>query len=197
MKTNSPWCDQRIAPKKSLGSCAFPLFLSLLSSCSPLVKTPLDPQSAQELTPQTSAPQSTETQSTKTQRNIAVEVRGFTNSDGRVRVALYRGKDDFNQPDKAWTKQSLELPKKEPLIWNINLDQEALRDGQALWAVSAHHDKNANDKLDKNAFGIPTEPYGFSNNPKRGFGPPSFDEVSFKINDDEPNDRKVIEIKIK
>jgi uncharacterized protein (DUF2141 family) len=67
---------------------------------------------------------------------------------------------------------------------------------QTRWAVSAHHDENGNDKLDKNAFGIPTEPYGFSNNPKRGFGPPKFDEVSFSVDGDESKTTKRIEIKI-
>jgi len=192
MKTDTPWCNRLTDPKKCWSACAFALSVSLLCSCSPLVKPPLDPQSAQELAPQTTPPQST-----LNQRSIVVQVRGFTASKGRVRVALYRGKEDFNQPDKAWTKQTLEPPKDEPLTWNITIDQDALQDGQALWAVSAHHDKNANDKLDKNAFGVPTEPYGFSNNPKRGFGPPSFDEVSFKINKDPSNDDKVIEIKLK
>ena len=49
------------------------------------------------------------------------------------------------------------------------------------FAIGAHHDRNANEKLDKNALGLPTEPYGFSNNPKRGFGPPSYEEVAVKV----------------
>lgn len=70
-----------------------------------------------------------------------------------------------------------------------------LQSGQAIWdveipvddpnnfriAVSAFLDSNGNGSLDKNSFGIPTEAYGFSNNPKRGFGPPRFEEVATDV----------------
>ena len=130
------------------------------------------------------------------EQTVIVEIEGFSDQKGRCRVALYRNAKGFNQPDKAWAKETLELPAQGPLRWTIRLDAQALKEPQTLWAVSAHHDKNGNDKLDKNAFGIPTEPYGFSNNPKRGFGPPKFDEVSFSIDAKVTDTPKRIEIKI-
>jgi uncharacterized protein (DUF2141 family) len=48
-------------------------------------------------------------------------------------------------------------------------------------AIAAFQDANENEKLDKNSLGIPTERYGFSNNPKRGFGPPSFQQAKFNL----------------
>jgi uncharacterized protein (DUF2141 family) len=48
-------------------------------------------------------------------------------------------------------------------------------------AICAYHDKNDNGRLDKNVFGIPTERYGFSNDPKRGFGPPTFEQASVDL----------------
>ncbi|MFM8401595.1 MAG: DUF2141 domain-containing protein, partial [Pirellula sp.] len=83
-----------------------------------------------------------------------------------------------------------------PLVWTVKLDAGALKEPQVRWAVSAHHDKNSNDKLDKSPLGIPTEPYGFSNNPKRGFGPPKFDDVSFSIDSSDSASNHRIEIKI-
>ena len=47
----------------------------------------------------------------------------------------------------------------------------------ATCAIIVFQDLNKNEKLDKNWFGIPKEPYGFSNNPPTKKGPPSFDEV--------------------
>ena len=44
-------------------------------------------------------------------------------------------------------------------------------------AISAFHDTNGNGKLDRNAIGIPTEPYGFSNNATGQFGPPRFEQA--------------------
>lgn len=41
------------------------------------------------------------------------------------------------------------------------------------YAVALFHDENDNGRLDKR-FGIPTEGFGFSNNPHLWFGPPSF-----------------------
>ncbi len=127
---------------------------------------------------------------------LAVEVLGFAGSDGRCRLALYRNQEGFNQPEKAFAKETLDAPNQGPLVWTIELEASAMQSPQTRWAVSAHHDENGNDKLDKNAFGIPTEPYGFSNNPKRGFGPPKFHEVSFSVDGDESKTTKRIEIKI-
>lgn len=127
---------------------------------------------------------------------LAIEVLGLAGSDGRCRLALYRNQEGFNQPEKAFAKETLAAPNQGPLVWTIELEASAMQGPQTRWAVSAHHDENGNDKLDKNAFGIPIESYGFSNNPKRGFGPPKFDEVSFSIDGDESKTTKRIEIKI-
>jgi uncharacterized protein (DUF2141 family) len=45
-------------------------------------------------------------------------------------------------------------------------------------------DKNKNGKLDKNYLGIPTEAYGFSNNARRTFSAPSFEEAEVNLNSD-------------
>lgn len=198
MKTGSHSRDWQSTPRKLTFPCALVAISALLTSCNPVNSTRSEPRlelgSAQAQPLETLADQSVSPSSLE--KNLVVEVRGVTSSDGRLRLALYRGKDDFNQPEKAYAKQTIELSKQEPLVWKVTLDKNALQDGQARWALSAHHDKNSNDKLDKNAFGIPTEPYGFSNNPKRGFGPPSFDEVSFELDIDESNPNKEIDIKV-
>jgi uncharacterized protein (DUF2141 family) len=50
------------------------------------------------------------------------------------------------------------------------------------YAISIIHDKNRNGRLDTNFIGIPKEPFGFSNNPKIKFGPPSFSDAKFAHN---------------
>ena len=133
-------------------------------------------------------------------QTLVVEVHGFQNLSGRCRLALYQNAKGFNQPKSAWAKQTLDLPEQGPVIWKVELEDapesQTLLDSPTRWAVSAHHDQNNNDQLDKNAFGIPTEPYGFSNNPKRGFGPPKFDEACFSIGSDEPQEALRIEIRV-
>lgn len=49
------------------------------------------------------------------------------------------------------------------------------------YAFKYFHDENNNNKLDQNWIGIPTEGFGFSNNPKVLFGPPSFDKTLFNF----------------
>ncbi len=47
-------------------------------------------------------------------------------------------------------------------------------------AVRLFHDENSNGTLDTNFFGIPSEGYGFSNNPRSRFGEPSFADRLFE-----------------
>ena len=54
----------------------------------------------------------------------------------------------------------------------------------AKYAIRYIHDENANDKLDTNWMGMPTEGYGFSNNAYGSFGPQSFDKWLFTIKSD-------------
>jgi uncharacterized protein (DUF2141 family) len=49
------------------------------------------------------------------------------------------------------------------------------------YAVSVIHDEDNNSKLTTNAVGYPTEKFGFSNNPKVYFSPPSFEKASFEL----------------
>jgi uncharacterized protein (DUF2141 family) len=44
-------------------------------------------------------------------------------------------------------------------------------------AIRLFQDLDGDGELDKNAFGLPTEPFGFSNDPVIRFGPPSTQEI--------------------
>ena len=54
------------------------------------------------------------------------------------------------------------------------------------YSISVTHDANGNGKLDSNMMGMPTEAFGFSNNPKVRFGPPSFEETLIEVKDGQP-----------
>lgn len=49
------------------------------------------------------------------------------------------------------------------------------------YAIKIFHDVNDNGKLNTNWLGIPTEPYGFSNDAMGTFGPPSFEQARFTV----------------
>lgn len=48
------------------------------------------------------------------------------------------------------------------------------------YAIAAYHDENANGKLDRNFIGIPSEPYGMTNDARpKIFAAPTFDDAKF------------------
>lgn len=49
------------------------------------------------------------------------------------------------------------------------------------YTMAVFHDINKDEKLNTNLVGIPTEPYGFSNNARGTFGPPSLKEQTFTV----------------
>jgi uncharacterized protein (DUF2141 family) len=49
------------------------------------------------------------------------------------------------------------------------------------YGVIVFHDENGNGRLDKNFWGVPTEPYGFSNNVVGMLGAPSFADVAIVL----------------
>lgn len=187
-------CTQDSAPKAP-ELAALPIVRPIPAKPNPPAPEPALP--SQEPTPSQAVPAPDRKPNPQT---LVVEVHGFQNLSGRCRLALYQNAKGFNQPKSAWAKQTFDLPEQGPVIWRVKLEDapesQKLLDSPTRWAVSAHHDQNNNDQLDKNAFGIPTEPYGFSNNPKRGFGPPKFDEACFSIGSDEPQEALRIEIRV-
>jgi uncharacterized protein (DUF2141 family) len=109
---------------------------------------------------------------------LRISVRGFASNRGNCRIAVYANSASFNQPDKAALRVILPI-EGETAFWEPS-EEEMMKLPEEV-AIAAFQDVNENEKLDKNSLGIPTERYGFSNNPKRGFGPPSFQQAKFKL----------------
>lgn len=56
---------------------------------------------------------------------------------------------------------------------------EGLAPGQ--YAIRLFHDVNGDGELNTNPFGIPTEPFAFSNNARSRFGPAAWDAAMFTV----------------
>ena len=122
-------------------------------------------------------------QSKKTSLTLTIEVASFENTKGVLRVCITDKKDDFL---KSCTFSKTVVVKDEA----VSLKIENMEKGN--YAVSVYHDENNNDILETTGlFGIPIEPYGFSNNPSMIFGP-SFKKSVFRMTSD-----KNISIKLK
>ena len=104
--------------------------------------------------------------------SLKVDVTGLKSDRGSVRVALYDSEAKFlKEPFKAAV-----LPiQGKKARWEL----DALPPGE--YALAVVHDENGNGKTDKGAFGIPTEPFAFSNGAKVLMGPPKWKEARFAV----------------
>ena len=113
---------------------------------------------------------------------LKVEVHNIEKS-GEIHLAIYDDADVFENDngDKGGAARGI-----------IDGVIEQVETGSAIWqfdipdgtyAIGIFIDTNDNNKMDKNFLGIPKEQYGFSNNAKARFGPPSFEDASFILKD--------------
>jgi uncharacterized protein (DUF2141 family) len=107
-----------------------------------------------------------------TQATLEVRIKNVATNVGLVRVALYESEKDFLKT--AIKTQSIQADGDE-----IVFVFENIHSGD--YALSSYHDKNSNAKLDTNWVGVPSEPYGFSNDARGMFGLPSFNEAKFSV----------------
>lgn len=105
---------------------------------------------------------------------LEVDMQGFSNNDGQVKVGLYNSEGTFLNTVFKSLKSEIKGKKAIVVFEGIPVGE---------YAVSIYHDENSNDKMDKNFIGIPTEEYMASNNEKGFMGPPKYQNAKFIIKD--------------
>lgn len=106
---------------------------------------------------------------------LTVKVKDVSQAQGSIRMAVYNNEKSFPSESQSFRGAFLSL---KPGI-NTQLSCDQLPFG--TYAVAVYHDVNNNGKMDKNALGIPTEPYAFSNNVKVKWRAPKFREAAFSF----------------
>ena len=115
-------------------------------------------------------------QEPNTTHAVRITVTNFENIKGKLQVCLTDKKEDFLKQCEYATAVA---------VTNNTISLEIANVKTGVYSISLFHDENNNGVLDtKGFFGIPSEPYGFSNNPSTTFGPPSFEKCTFLINED-------------
>lgn len=104
--------------------------------------------------------------------DLQVEVSGITQIKGDIVLSLFDQKG-------LWLRKAVLNSKTAATGEKVVLIFPGLAEGE--YAISAFQDLNGNANLDRNAIGIPSEPYGFSNDAAGNFGPPSFDDAKVKM----------------
>lgn len=103
---------------------------------------------------------------------------GAASERGTLRVAIFASESDFKDDKAAYSKnQAVSSP------GDIRMSFPNISSG--TYAVAAFYDRNDNKKLDRNLFGVPTEAYGFINEPASKWRAPRWEEISTNVEDEE------------
>lgn len=114
---------------------------------------------------------------------VEITISGIEEKDGNILIAVF-------DESEVW----LDIPK---AILLISRPASEAKDGKLIYqtdkalpeqvSITAYHDLNEDNKLNKNFIGKPTEPYGFTNNIRHSTRSASFEEANITI----PKDSKV------
>jgi uncharacterized protein (DUF2141 family) len=108
--------------------------------------------------------------------DLTIIVNNVQQEDGQIMLGLFHGAENFPKTNSHGTS----APAKERnSAGQVLLTLKGLAPGQ--YAASSYHDRDGNSKLSTNMMGMPTEPYGFSNNARGLFGPPSFKDAAILV----------------
>jgi uncharacterized protein (DUF2141 family) len=105
---------------------------------------------------------------------LTVFVHNVKPGKGLVRVCLFDNEKDFFGNARQCIVVAASGQRESVQVVFDDLEDNT-------YAVAVYQDLNHNGILDLNWLGIPSEPYGFSNNPSTLFGPPNFSKASFEV----------------
>ena len=115
---------------------------------------------------------------------FTVEVHDIHQLSGRMYIGIFKPTNVFPQGPPL-TKQSVAVD-----AHTVHVTFE-LEPGE--YAVALYQDVNSNGHIDKRMFGLPKEPYGFSNNIRPHLATPKFDECKVLVREDAKTMIKLIE----
>jgi uncharacterized protein (DUF2141 family) len=116
------------------------------------------------------------------QGKVEVTVKNIQELKGTIRMAVYSGEGNFME--KELTSKDVKVTGKEVVVVFENV-----KAGE--YAISTYHDVDDNKELNTGFMGIPKEPYGFSNDARGTFGPPTYEKAKFKVAGDTKTSIKV------
>ncbi|PZO53463.1 MAG: hypothetical protein DCF16_06595 [Alphaproteobacteria bacterium] len=103
---------------------------------------------------------------------VTVQLTGLQ-PQGSVMMQVFNSAEGYGSGDQLTARQ---IP---ITAASASVSFENVPPGQ--YAIRLFHDVNGNGQLDTNPFGIPTEPFAFSNNARGRFGPASWEDAVFTV----------------
>lgn len=107
---------------------------------------------------------------------LNVEVTGVRNGNGLVAITIYDG----NRSDRFLrSKGSLDVVRVPAQAGKTSACVKL--PGNGVYALAVYHDEDGSRKLNRSGIGLPTEGFGFSNNPRTIASLPTFSSVRLNV----------------
>lgn len=107
-----------------------------------------------------------EKQTHSKEHTVVLQIKGIKNGKGRIRVVVWDKPDNYGQEGRI-PFRAVSFPASESkdgmMLFKIGLEKDK------SYSFFAHHDENDDGKVNR-IFGIPTEPYVFTNEKTQGKG---------------------------
>lgn len=105
---------------------------------------------------------------------LKIIVKNINPNQGMMRLALWDGANGFPKDYRTSIDQVSVSVTNEVEYTFTNLSKDS-------YAMAIFQDLNSDEDLNTNAIGIPKEPFGFTNNPRLLFGPPTFKKCKVQV----------------
>jgi uncharacterized protein (DUF2141 family) len=116
--------------------------------------------------------------SKKKSGNILLSIAGLNNEKGYIKVGLFNSAQSFEGKTKEIFGGAILK------IYSSKAQHIFPHVPYGEYAIKLFHDEDGDGEIDTNFLGVPTESYGFSNNAKALFGPPTFEKAKFTVSSD-------------
>jgi uncharacterized protein (DUF2141 family) len=112
--------------------------------------------------------------------DLRVEISGVEEAKGKMMIALFDSEANFDADDDEEASIAAQaVDAKMPVTETVFTGLEP-----GPYALKIFHDVDGDGEIDTNFFGIPSEPWAFSNNASGTMGPPGWDDAAFDLTAD-------------
>ena len=109
---------------------------------------------------------------------ILLKVKNIKKEKGQLVVTVFDDESKWLKSNGACVRKVVEVEGEEAIV---KIDDMPF----GTYAIACYHDRNSNEKMDKNFIGLPKEPFAMSKKPKSKLRKPRFEEMAFSFNNPE------------
>lgn len=111
-----------------------------------------------------------------TSSSLAIEFTGIEHQTGSIKVALFNSEEGYNK------NAAIGGAEVAADAASVSVSVDGLPTGK--YAAKVYHDVDGDGGMNTNPFGMPIEPFAFSNNAQPNMGPATWADASFDITAD-------------